>query len=336
MNMHDNFKTFQGIIAICAGTADVLQLATRPLLVLGAHEVLIAVHAAGVNRADIWQRQGHYPPPSGESDVLGLEVVGKIVAVGAQVTRWQVDDCVMALVASGGYATVCRAHEDVCMALPSGLSMVQAAALPEGLVTVWHNVFERGQLQPGEWLLVHGGNSGIGAMAIQMGKAWGAHVVATARGAEKCAFAAKMGADEVIDTLTTPEFAPAVKAATNGHGADVTLDMVGGAYIGQNYASAAVDGRIVNIAFQAGNVAQVDFSRLMLKRLTHTGSTLRSRSIADKSAMVQAVVQHMMPHVEAGRIAPQVFGTYPLAQAAAAHVALENGAVLGKLVLVVE
>jgi NADPH2:quinone reductase len=258
-----------------AGGPDMLVPEERAVPKPGAGEILVKVAAAGVNRPDVMQRQGNYPPPAGAPDIPGLEIAGEVVALGPDVTRWKLGDRVMALVVGGGYAEYAIAHEN--HALPvDGLSMVEAAAVPETFFTVWHNAFERGELKAGESLLVHGGTSGIGTTAIQLAKALGARVITTAGSAEKCEACRKLGADVAVN-YKNEDFVAATKVATGGKGADVILDMVGGDYVGRNYEAAKVEGRIVQIAFQGSYKATVDFRRLMLKRLHHTGSTLRSR-----------------------------------------------------------
>jgi NADPH2:quinone reductase len=297
----------------------------------GPGEILVKVVACGVNRPDVMQRMGLYPPPPGAPDIPGLEIAGEIVALSANVKRWKIGDRVMALVIGGGYAEYALAHEG--HALPVGtLSMIEAAGIPENYLTVWHNVFERGQLKSGETLLVHGGSSGIGTTAIQLAKQFGARVIATAGTQEKCTACRELGADIAIN-YKTEDFVSATKAATGDQGADVILDMVGGDYIARNYEAAAVEGRIVQIAFQASPKATVDFRRIMLKRLHHTGSTLRSRSVADKSAIARAVEDNALPLLAAGKIKPVIFKTFPLNQAASAHALMESSAHIGKLVL---
>jgi len=297
----------------------------------GAGEILVKVAAAGVNRPDVMQRKGLYPPPPGAPDIPGLEIAGEIVALGANVKRWKPGDRVMALVSGGGYAEYCLAHES--HALPvSGLTIVEAAAIPETLFTVWHNMVERGGLKSGEAFLVHGGTSGIGTTAIQLAKALGARVIATAGTLEKCEACRKLGADVAVN-YKTEDFVAACKAATGGKGVDVILDMVGGDYIARNYEAAAVEGRIVQIAFQGSAKAEVNFMRLMLKRLHHTGSTLRSRSVADKGAIRAAVETNALPLIVAGKVKPVIYKTFPLAEAAAAHALMESSAHIGKIVL---
>jgi NADPH2:quinone reductase len=303
----------------------------RPVPSPGDGEILVKVAAAGVNRPDVMQRKGLYPPPKGAPDIPGLEIAGEIVALGTGVTRWKTGDRVMALVIGGGYAEYCLAHGSHAMPA-SGLSMIDAAAIPETFFTVWHNAFERGGLKQGETLLVHGGSSGIGTAAIQLAKTFGARVITTAGSEEKCEACRKLGADTAIN-YKTQDFVAIAKEVTGGKGADVILDMVGGDYIGRNYEAAAVEGRIVQIAFQGSSKATVDFRRIMLKRLHHTGSTLRSRSVADKGAIRQAVETHALPLIAAGKIRPVIYKTFPLREAAAAHALMETSAHIGKIVL---
>jgi len=317
------------------GGPDVLVAQTRPLPSPGAGEVLVKVAAAGVNRPDVMQRQGLYPPPPGASDIPGLEIAGEIVALGSGAKRFKPGDKVTALVAGGGYAQFCPVHESNALPVPDSLSLVEAAAIPETFFTVWHNVFERGALERGETLLVHGGSSGIGTTAIQLAKAFGARVIATAGSAEKCEACVRLGAEKAVN-YRSEDFVAATKAATDGRGADLILDMVGGDYIERNYEAAAVEGRIVQIAFQGSPRASVDFRRLMLKRLTHTGSTLRARSVQDKAAIARAIEQKVWPLIAAGKIKPVIFRTFPLAQASAAHALMETSTHIGKIVLVAD
>jgi len=314
------------------GAPEVLVPEERPVPAPGPDEVLVKVAAAGVNRPDVMQRQGLYPPPPGASDIPGLEIAGQVVALGEGVTRWKVGDKVTALVAGGGYAEYCPVHESNALAAPAALSLVEAAAIPETFFTVWHNAFERGALKGGETLLVHGGSSGIGTTAIQLAKAFGAHVITTAGSAEKCEACRKLGADVAVN-YRSEDFVAATKAATGGKGAELILDMVGGDYIERNYEAAAVDGRIVQIAFQGSPRANVDFRRIMLKRLTHTGSTLRARAVADKAAIARAIEAKVWPLIAAGKVKPQIYRTFPLAQASAAHALMETSTHIGKIVL---
>jgi NADPH2:quinone reductase len=315
------------------GGPDMLVPERRPVPTPGEGELLIKLAAAGVNRPDVMQRKGLYPPPPGAPDIPGLEIAGEIAALGPAIKRWKTGDRVMALVVGGGYAEYALAH--AIHTLPvSTLPMVEAAAVPETTFTVWHNVFERGALKSGETLLVHGGSSGIGTTAIQLAKHFGARVIVTAGSEEKCAACRKLGADLAIN-YKSEDFVAATKAATDGKGADVILDMVGGDYIGRNYEAASVEGRIVQIAFQGSPKATVDFRRLMLKRLHHTGSTLRSRSVADKGAIARAIEDNVLPLLASGKVKPVVYKTFPLAEAAAAHALMESSAHIGKIVLTV-
>src|SRR4051812_15721329 len=316
------------------GGPEVLVPEERPVPQPGPGEILVKVAAAGVNRPDVMQRQGLYPPPKGAPDIPGLEIAGEVVALGDNVRRWKRGDKVMALVIGGGYAEYCLAHESHALPIPQNLSMLEAAAIPETFFTVWHNAFERGALKDGETLLVHGGTSGIGTTAIQLAKAFGAKVITTAGSPEKCEAARKLGADLAVN-YKTEDFVAATKAATRGKGADVILDMIGGDYIERNYEAAAIEGRIVQIAFQASPKATVNFSRLMLKRLHHTGSTLRSRSVEDKGAIAGAVEAKVLPLIAAGRVKPVIDSTFPLREAAAAHARMESSAHIGKIVLTV-
>jgi NADPH:quinone reductase len=316
-----------------AGGPEMLVPERRPLPTPAAGEILVKVAAAGVNRPDVMQRMGLYPPPPGAPDIPGLEIAGEIVALGAGVKRWKIGDKVMALVVGGGYAEFCLAHESHALPI-SGLSMIEAAAIPETFFTVWHNAFERGGLKKGETLLVHGGSSGIGTTAIQLAKAFGARVVTTAGSAEKCEACRKLGADVAVN-YKSEDFVAATKAATADKGAEVILDMVGGDYIARNYEAAAVEGRIVQIAFQRSPKATVDFRRIMLKRLHHTGSTLRARSVADKGAIARAVEDNVLPLVTAGTVKPVIYKTFPMGEAAAAHTLMETSTHIGKIVLTV-
>jgi len=335
MNSPTKIPASMSVIGIRApGAPEMLVLEQRPVPQPNEGEVLVKVAAAGVNRPDVMQRQGLYPPPKGATDIPGLEIAGEVVACGPGVTRWKPGDKVMALVVGGGYAEYCPAHERHCLPVPANLSLTEAAAIPETFFTVWYNAFERGGLKQGETLLVHGGSSGIGTTAIQLAKALGAKVITTAGTTEKCEACRKLGADVAVN-YKTEDFVAATKAATAGKGADVVLDMIGGDYVERNYEAAAVEGRVVQIAFQGSPKAEVNFMRLMLKRLTHTGSTLRARSVADKGAIARGVEQHVLPLIAAGRVKPVMDSTFPLAQAAAAHTRMETSAHIGKIVLVV-
>jgi NADPH2:quinone reductase len=314
------------------GGPDMLVPQPQPVPSPHEGEILVKVAAAGVNRPDVMQRQGHYPPPKGATEIPGLEIAGEVVQVGPGVTRWNKGDKVMALVVGGGYAEYCLAYASHALPVPTSLSMIEAAAIPETFFTVWHNVFERGKLTSGETLLVHGGSSGIGTTAIQLGKAFGAHVIVTAGTPEKCDACRKLGADLAIN-YTTEDFVALSKQATQGRGVELILDMVGGEYVGRNYEAAAVEGRIVQIAFLASSRLTVDLMRLMLKRLTHTGSTLRARAVADKAAIAQAVEKNVLSFLASGRVKPLIDSTFPLAQASAAHARMESGKHIGKIVL---
>jgi putative PIG3 family NAD(P)H quinone oxidoreductase len=316
------------------GGPEVLLPETRSVPTPGPGEILVKVQAAGVNRPDVAQRSGAYPPPPGASDLPGLEIAGEVVALGAGATRHKLGDKVMSLVAGGGYAQYCIAQDAQAMPVPAALSMLEAGATPETLMTVWHNVFERGALQPGETLLVHGGSSGIGTMAIQLAKAFGSNVIVTVGSQDKADACLKLGADRAVN-YKTEDFVAAVKAETSGAGANVILDMVGGDYIERNYETAAIDGRIVQIAFLGAPKATVNFTKLMIKRLHHTGSTLRPRSNVDKAAMVAAIEAKVMPLLREGRIKPVMDSTFPLEKAADAHRRMETSGHIGKIVLAV-
>jgi NADPH2:quinone reductase len=314
------------------GGPEVLTPEARPVPTPGAGEILVKVAAAGVNRPDVMQRMGQYPPPPGAPDIPGLEIAGEVVACGAGVTRWKQGDKVMALVIGGGYAEYCLAHESHALPVPSGLSLIEAAAVPETFFTVWYNAFERGRLAAGETALIHGGTSGIGTTAIQLAKAFGARAIATAGTPEKCEACRKLGAEVAIN-YKTEDFVEATKKATGGRGVDLVLDIIGGDYIERNYEAAAVEGRILQIAFQSSPRATVDFRRLMLKRLTHTGSTLRARAVADKAAIARAVEAKVLPLIAAGRVKPVIDSTFALREAAAAHARMDSSQHIGKIVL---
>jgi putative PIG3 family NAD(P)H quinone oxidoreductase len=311
------------------GGPETLVVVEAPRPEPGPGEILIRVRAAGVNRPDLLQRMGHYPPPPGAPDTLGLEVAGEVAAAGEGVSRWREGDRVCALLGGGGYAEYAKVDARHALPIPRGLDFVQAAGLPETVFTVWTNVFERGRLKSGETLLVHGATSGIGVTAIQLAKAAGARVIATSRGARKAAEARKLGADLSIDS-TAEDFAAVVKAAG---GADVVLDMVGGDFVAKNLDCLNPEGRSVLIAFQGGATAAVDLRLVMTKRLTLTGSTLRPRDADEKARLAQAVERGVWPWIEAGKVRPIVDATFPLEQAAEAHRRLEGGAHLGKVVL---
>jgi NADPH2:quinone reductase len=293
----------------------------------------VKVAAAGVNRPDVLQRKGGYPPPPGASDIPGLEIAGTIVTLGSGVKRYKVGDAICALVPGGGYAEYCTVHESNALPVPHGFSMIEAAGLPETFFTVWTNVFERGALEAGETLLIHGGSSGIGTTAIMLGKAFGAKIIVTAGSADKCAACLRLGADHAIN-YRTQDFVAEVKTITAGRGVDVILDMVGGDYIARNYAAAARDGRIVQIAYQKGAKVDIDMTPLMIKRLTHTGSTLRPRSVAEKASIARALEEKVWPLLSAGTIRPQIHATFPLKEAAKAHEMLETSTHIGKIILI--
>ena len=314
------------------GGPEVLTAEPRAVPKPAAGEILVKVTAAGVNRPDVMQRMGLYPPPPGATDIPGLEIAGTVVACGSGVTRWKETDTVMALVVGGGYAEFCLAHESHALPVPAGLSPIEAAAIPETFFTVWYNVFERGRLVAGETILIHGGSSGIGTTAIQLAKAFGTRVITTAGSPEKCEACCKLGADVAVN-YKTEDFVAATKQATEGRGADVVLDIVGGDYVDRNYEAAAVEGRILQVAFQESSRANVDFRRLMFKRLTHTGSTLRARAVADKGAIARVVEAKVLPLIASGRVKPVIDSTFPLRQAAAAHARMETSQHIGKIVL---
>jgi NADPH:quinone reductase len=314
------------------GGPEVLVPVERPRPVPAAGEVLIAVAAAGVNRPDAAQRLGRYPPPAGASDIPGLEVAGAIVGVGADAGRWKIGDEVCALLAGGGYAEFAVAPAVQCLPVPRGLDLVAAAAIPETFLTVWSNVFERGRLQRGEWILVHGGSSGIGTTAIQLARARGSRVLATAGSAEKCAACERLGAERAVNYHDV-DFVAAVREQTDGRGVDVVLDIVGGDYLPRNIEALAVDGRLVLIALQGGSNAQIKLTPVLIKRLTITASTLRARTIREKGRLAAAVQVHVWPLLESGTVKPVIHSTFPLRAAADAHRLLESGRHIGKIVL---
>ncbi len=314
------------------GGPDVLRLATQQVPPPPAGEVLIKVAAAGVNRPDVLQRMGRYPVPAGASPLPGLEVAGSIAALGSGVVDWKVGDAVCALTPGGGYAEFCVAPASSCLPVPRGLSMIEAASLPETFFTVWSNVFDRAGLKAGETLLVQGGSSGIGVAAIQIAHALGHQVFATAGSAEKCAACENLGAARAIN-YKTEDFAEVVKAATGGKGVDVILDMVGGDYVPRELKALAPDGRLVFIAFIGGIKAEINLSDVMLKRLTLSGSTLRPRPAEFKAAIARALRSKVWPLIEAGKIKPVVHATFALAEAPKAHALMEAGSHIGKIVL---
>ncbi|WP_420717581.1 NAD(P)H-quinone oxidoreductase [Emcibacter sp.] len=315
-----------------AGGPDVLKPAERRLPEPGADEVLIRVAAAGVNRPDIMQRKGLYPPPPGASDIPGLEVSGTVVKTGDAVTTLNAGDNVCALVTGGGYAEYCVAPADTCLPAPDGFSLEEAAALPETFFTVWSNVFQRGQLKEGETFLVHGGTSGIGTTAIQLAKAFGATVIATCGSDEKCVACRDLGADLAIN-YNSQDFVEEAKNFTKGRGVDVLLDMVAGDYVDRNLKIMAEDGRLVMIAVQKGPKTQVNVLPIMLKRLTFTGSTLRGREVAFKHRVARDLLSHVWPLFKEGTIKPVINRTFALQDADKAHAFLESGANIGKIIL---
>jgi putative PIG3 family NAD(P)H quinone oxidoreductase len=315
------------------GPPDVLAIQEGPTPSPVAGEVVIRVAAAGVNRADVMQRQRKYPPPPGASPILGLEVAGTVAAADVD-SLLRIGDPVCALLSGGGYAEYVAVPAVQCLPIPAGLTAVEAAALPETFFTVWSNVFQRGRLQAGEALLVHGGSSGIGTTAISLGKAFGARVAVTAGTEEKCAACRRLGADLAVN-YRTGDFVAPVKDFTGGRGADVVLDMVGAAYLERNVDLLAVDGRLILIALQQGSRAEVDLSRVLQKRLTITGSTLRSRPAAEKGAIARDLERNVWPLIADGKLRPQIHATFPLGDAAQAHALMESSAHIGKIVLVV-
>lgn len=322
---------------LCVPTSDQkgasgLKVVQEPLPSFGANDILIKVSAAGINRPDILQRDGLYPAPKGHSHILGLEVAGSVVAIGSDVSTQKIGDQVTALVNGGGYAEYCIADSGSALPIPQGLSLVEAAGLPETFFTVWHNVFQRGNLSSGDWFMVHGGTSGIGTTAIQLAKAFGAKVIATAGSDEKCAACTELGADVAINYKTS-DFVEICKEATDRHGVDVILDMVGGPYIERNYSAAAMDGRIVQIAFLGGAKFEVNFMRLMMKRLNHTGSTLRARDNLTKAGIAKEVFDKVWPLLEDKTVKPVISKTFDLDNICAAHEYLEQGQHVGKVII---
>ena len=324
--------TMTAIAISSPGGPEVLTPQTRPLPQPGPGEILVKVAAAGVNRPDISQRIGRYPPPPGASDLPGLEIAGEVVALGEGASLWKLGDRICALVHGGGYAEYCKVHESHALPVPRGLSMVEAAALPETFFTVWVNTFEMAGLKAGEWLLVHGGSSGIGTTAIMLAKAFGAKVIVTAGSDQKCDACRKLGADAAINYKTT-DFVPAVMEITGGHGADVILDMVGGPYIERNHQCAAMDARVAQIAFMQG--AKADLRYMSQRRVRHMGSTLRPRTVAEKGAIAAALREKVWPLIEAGQIRPVMDSTYALVEAPRAHARLETSEHIGKVVLTI-
>jgi len=314
------------------GDPEVLKLHSMPVPEPGPGEVLIKVAAAGVNRPDVMQRKGLYPPPPGATDVPGLEVSGTVVSVGQNVSKPPINSEVCALVTCGGYAEYCLAAASICLPVPEKISLVNAAGIPETFFTVWTNVFKRGQLKAGESLLVHGGSSGIGTTAIQLGKAFGATVYTTAGTSDKCEFCNNLGADAAINYIEQ-DFSEEIKRLTEGKGVNVILDMVGGPYFPKNIGLLADEGRLVQIALMQGSKAEVDFRSLLLKRVTLTGSTLRPRSVEEKTKIAQALQKNVWPLLESGAIRPIIHEIFPLKQASEAHRLMESSAHIGKILL---
>ncbi|WP_319775095.1 NAD(P)H-quinone oxidoreductase [Breoghania sp.] len=330
--MTDLPTTMTAIAISEPGGPEVLKAETRALPQLSGSEILIKVKAAGVNRPDVFQRQGAYPPPKGASDLPGLEVAGEVVALGPDATRYKLGDAVCALTPGGGYAEFCKVEEGHALPKPLCLSFAEAAAVPETFFTVWTNVFDLAGLKAGETFLVHGGTSGIGTTAIQLAKAFGARVFTTAGSAEKCAFCDALGADLAVN-YREKDFVEEIQAATEKHGVDVILDMVGGDYVSRNWKVAAIGGRIVQIATLRGVSEKLNFSLLMSKRLTHTGSTLRPRDTAFKAAIAAALEAKVWPLIEAGEVKPVMDSVYTLHEAAKAHARMESSGHIGKIVL---
>lgn len=314
------------------GGPHVLQMTTLDVPQPKSGEILIKIVAAGINRPDILQRTGAYPPPPGASPLPGLEVSGEVIALGANTFRYRLGEKVCALVAGGGYAQYCTVHESNALPVPLSLTMTEAAAIPETFFTVWHNVFERGALKAGETLLIHGGTSGIGTTAIQLASKLGAYVIATAGSDEKCDACLKLGADRAIN-YRTDDYVKQVKEITDNKGADVILDMVGGDYISRNYDAAAMDGRIVQIAFLKGARVEADFAKLMMKRLTHTGSTLRARTVEFKAHLAKELEAKVWPLLNERAVVPVIDRIFPLKEAWRAHERMEEGDHIGKIVL---
>ena len=325
-------STMQAVEITAPGAPDVLQLGSRALPTLKPGELLIQVAAAGINRPDVEQRKGAYPPPPGASDIPGLEVAGTVVAMAADVQGWQLGDAVCALVSGGGYAEYCSAPALQCLPVPKGLSMAEAAALPETFFTVWHNVFDRVGLKSGENFLVHGGTSGIGTTAIQLAHVFGARVFATAGSARKCEVCVELGADRAIN-YKTEDFVEVCKAESNKAGMQVILDMVGGSYLARNMSALGIEGRMALIALMGGRESNVNLGIMLMKRLTITGSALRPRSVAEKGAIAASLREKVWPLIEAGKVKPVIDSVLPLAQAAAAHARMESSEHIGKIVL---
>lgn len=313
------------------GNSDQLHLTTRPLPAPGDQEVVIQVWAAGINRPDIFQRRGLYPAPQGETDIPGLEVSGIIIATGAAVVKWSVGDEVCALLPGGGYSKHAIAHQDLCLPVPQGLSLSEAAALPETFFTVWFNLVEKGELQAGDVVLIHGGSSGIGTTAIQVARALGATVYATAGSEAKCRVCEQLGAVKAFN-YNTEDFTD-IKTLTDGQGADIIIDMVGGDYVQRNIKTAARKGRIISLAFLKGSKVEIDLMPVMLKQLVLSGSTLRSQPIEEKARIAAEVLKNLWPLIEAGQIRPVIDQTFPLENVAQSHTLMESSQHIGKILL---
>ncbi len=323
----------KAIIITKPGGPEVLQLADRPIPEYAQNEVLVKVKAAGINRPDVSQRKGHYPPPAWASpDIPGLEIAGVIEAVGSEISNWKIGDSVCALVSGGGYAEYCNVPEGQCLPIPGKLSFIEAASLPETFFTVWNNVFDRGKLRPGESLLVHGGSSGIGVAAIQMAGAMGATVYVTAGSDNKCRFCENLGASRAVN-YKTEDFEGALHQLTEGNGIDVILDMIGGDYTPKNIRSLANDGRLILINTMNGKDVAIDLSLVMRKRLSITGSTLRNRDAAFKSDIARNLEKFIWPYLVSGEIKPVVYGVFPASEAAEAHSLMESSEHIGKIIL---
>jgi putative PIG3 family NAD(P)H quinone oxidoreductase len=322
----------RAVVAEGAGGPEVLRVVDRPRPVPGPGQMLVSVHAAGINRPDVMQRQGNYPPPPGASDVFGLELAGVVDSLGPDVVGFKPGDRIMALVHSGAYADWAVVDAPVCLPVPDGMSLVEAAAVPETYFTVWSNLFQRARLAPGETVLIHGGTSGIGTTATLLAKALGSTVIVTCGSAEKCAAALKVGADHAID-YRTEDFVARGKELTGGVGPNVILDMVGGDYVQRNLDLCAVDGRIAQIAFQRGTRADLNLQPLLIKRLTLVGSTLRARPVPMKAALAQAITENVVPLLAAGKARPLIDSTFPLEDVAKAHARMDASAHVGKIVL---
>jgi len=323
----------KAIVITEPGGPEVLQIEERPQPVIATNEVLVKVAAAGINRPDVYQRKGNYPPPKeAPQDIPGLEIAGTVTVVGDQVTRWKVGDEICALVTGGGYAEYCNVAEGQCLPIPGNLSFVEAASLPETFFTVWSNVFDRGKLQPGESLLVHGGSSGIGVAAIQMATALGCKVYITAGSDEKCKFCEAVGAAKGIN-YKTEDFSEVIHQLTDGKGVNVILDMIGGDYTPGNISSLAEEGRLVLINAMKGKDVQIDLAQVMRKRLIITGSMLRSREIEFKSAIARSLEQHIWPLLASGKIKPVIHAVFPAQEAVKAHTLMESSEHVGKIIL---